>query len=289
MTMQQSPQVDLRHLYAQYPGKRHGSAGWALEDIGLQIRRGEQIAVIGPSGAGKTTLLQTLAGASEPAQGEYFFHGQAVWQLSGSQRHRLRRQLFLAPQTPPLPPRQRVVTAVLAGRLPQWSFLQACQNLLYPSDPHAAVDALSRFHLQHKLYDRVDHLSGGERQRCGLARLLLSGADLLLVDEPLSALDPTLALQTLQALQQAARERQVSLVCSLHQVDLARRHFDRIIGLRNGKIMFDSQQVSDQMIAGLYQNAGTASAANPDSELNYTAEIPSLSETMLATDRGRCS
>ena len=167
----------------------------------------------------------------------------------------MRRRLFLAPQTPPLPPRQRVVTAVLAGRLPQWSFWRALRNLIKPLDPVAAFDALARFHLQDKLYARVDRLSGGERQRCGLARLLLSDASLLLVDEPLSALDPTLAVQTLQSLQQEAAQRNASLICSLHQVELARAHFKRVIGLRDGKIVFDTAQVTDEMIAALYRNA----------------------------------
>ncbi len=227
----------------------------ALSDLHLTIQAGEQIAIIGPSGAGKTTLLHTLACAYRPEQGSYTLFGQEPWALSQKRRHALRHRLFLAPQSPPLPPRQRVVTAVLAGRLPGWSLLQAVRNLMKPVDPAAAFDALARFHLQHKLYERVDRLSGGERQRCGLARLLLSDAGLLLVDEPLSALDPTLAVQTLQSLQQEAAQRNASLICSLHQVELARAHFKRIIGLRDGKIVFDTEHVSDDMIAALYRNA----------------------------------
>jgi phosphonate transport system ATP-binding protein len=125
-----------------------------------------------------------------------------------------------------------------------------------PQDPDAAHAALSRFSLGDKLYARVDRLSGGERQRCGLARLLLSDAEALLVDEPISALDPALARHTLATLRQEAAQRNATLVCSLHQVDLAREQFARLVGLRDGRIVFDAprEQVTDTMIADLYAN-----------------------------------
>jgi phosphonate transport system ATP-binding protein len=162
----------------------------------------------------------------------------------------------MAPQTPPLPPRQRVVTAVLAARLPHWSLWTALRSLFKPVDPEAAYRALARFNLGDKLYSRVDRLSGGERQRCGLARLMLSDAQALLVDEPLSALDPALSQLTLATLQQEAAARHATLVCSLHQVDMARANFPRLVGLRMGRIVFDAprEQVSDAMIAALYEN-----------------------------------
>ena len=256
-----SPQVILRELSVRHP-EVAASAGsqprYALQHLNLQIKQGEQIALIGPSGAGKTTLLHTLALAHQPASGKVLLNAVDMWQLTHRQRHQQRRTLCLAPQTPPLPARQRVVTTVLAGRLPHWSLRQAVRNLIRPVDPAAAYAALSRFHLQDKLYARVDQLSGGERQRCALARLLLSDASLLLVDEPLSALDPTLAQQTLLTLKEEAHNRNATLICSLHQVELARTHFDRIIGLRDGQILFDSRQVGDDMIEALYQNTGSA-------------------------------
>lgn len=247
-------QVTVRHLAG------HGAA---LTGIDLLIEQGEQVALIGPSGAGKTTLLTTLACAHRPAEGRFSVFGVAPWALSEGARHRLRARLFLAPQTPPLPPRQRVVTAVLAARLPQWTLWQALRSLVKPLDPDAAYQALARFELGDKLYARVDRLSGGERQRCGLARLLLSNAQALLVDEPLSALDPTLARLTLATLQQEASARGATLVCSLHQVEMARAHFARIVGLRDGRIVFDLPRaaVSDEMIAALYQSQPAASPA----------------------------
>ncbi|MGK5025984.1 phosphonate ABC transporter ATP-binding protein [Janthinobacterium sp. RB2R34] len=235
-----------------------GAAGnaLALRELSLDVAQGEQIALIGPSGAGKTSLLHTLACALQPASGKLAVLGASPWQLSSSARHALRARLFLAPQTPPLPPRQRVVNAVLAGRLPQWSLWTALRSLVAPLAPRAAWEALGRFNLQDKLYARVDRLSGGERQRCGMARALVSNAEVFLVDEPLSALDPTLAVQTIAVLQEEATARNATLICSLHQVDIARACFPRIIGLRDGQVVFDAPatQVSDAMVAALYQN-----------------------------------
>ncbi|OON63484.1 phosphonate ABC transporter [Massilia sp. KIM] len=233
-----------------------GDRSVALDALDLQVEAGEQLALIGPSGAGKTTLLATLACAHRPAAGAFEVLGQDPWQLAEDERHRLRARLFLAPQTPPLPPRQRVVTAVLAARLPRWGLWRALASLVKPSDPDAAHAALARFGLGDKLYARVDRLSGGERQRCGLARLMLSSAEALLVDEPISALDPLLARHTLATLREEATARGATLVCSLHQVDMARESFPRLVGLRDGRIVFDapSSEVSDAMIAELYAN-----------------------------------
>jgi phosphonate transport system ATP-binding protein len=178
-----------------------GTRSAALHALDLVVQQGEQLALIGPSGAGKTTLLSTLACAHRPAEGSLSVFGADPWALPQGARHALRARLFLAPQTPPLPPRQRVVTAVLAARLPEWSLGKALASLFRPSDPDAAFEALRRFGLGEKLYARVDRLSGGERQRCSLARLLLSKAEAFLVDEPISALDPALARITLATLQ----------------------------------------------------------------------------------------
>ena len=252
--------VTVRHLT--------GSRAAALHALDLTIGAGEQVALIGPSGAGKTTLLATLACAHRPSEGALEILGQDPWNLPHAARHRLRARLFLAPQTPPLPARQRVVTAVLAARLPHWTLWQALTSLMRPQDPDAAHAALSRFSLGDKLYARVDRLSGGERQRCGLARLLLSDAEALLVDEPISALDPALAQLTLATLQGEAAARKATLVCSLHQVEMARAHFARIVGLRAGRIVFDlpREHVSDEMIAALYANETFAPPAQPGHE-----------------------
>lgn len=210
--------------------------------------------MIGPSGAGKTTLLQVLACALRPAEGTVRLDGADPWQLPRGALQRLRGRLFLSPQVPPLPPRQRVVTAVLAGRLPAIGLLASLRSLVYPSDIPAARDALARFDLADKLFDRVDRLSGGERQRVGLARTLLAPASLWLVDEPLSALDPTRSRQALATLVQAARDRGATLVATLHQVDMALAHFPRVVGLREGQVEFDlpAGEVTRERLERLY-------------------------------------
>ena len=234
-----------------------------LRNISLKISPQEQVAIIGPSGAGKTTLLETLAMARQPSKGVYALNNQQPWQLSSAARHELRASIFLVPQIPPLPPRQRVVTTVLAGKLPRWSFWQALSSLIYPTQSPVAFTALSAFDMQDKLYARVDRLSGGERQRVSLARLFASDAHMMLVDEPLSALDPTLAASVLGAILREASVRSATLVCSLHQVELARLHFPRLVGVRDGSILFDLPQaaVTDELIEQLYANQDIAPKA----------------------------
>ncbi|MBA4260763.1 MAG: phosphonate ABC transporter [Comamonadaceae bacterium] len=277
--------LELLALSARHPAARAGVAP-AIRELSLRIGAGEQVAVIGPSGAGKTTLLQVLACALPPSAGTVRLDGQQPWQLPRSALQRLRGRLFLAPQVPPLPPRQRVVTAVLAGRLPTMGLLSSLRSLFYPADIPAAFEALERFDLADKLFERVDRLSGGERQRVGLSRAILAmgsahdgrsagppqarpaplggsaaraaasvGATLLLIDEPLSALDPTRSRQAITTLVNGARERGATLVATLHQVDVALAHFPRIIGLRGGQLAFDlpAAAVTRERLAALYQ------------------------------------
>jgi phosphonate transport system ATP-binding protein len=249
-----APRLRLTQVDACHPAARPGAAS-ALQALDLEVAPGEQVAVIGPSGAGKTTLLQVLACALPPTAGEFLLDDVAPWRLSTHDLHRLRARLFLAPQVPPLPPRQRVVTAVLAGRLPAMGFWASLRSLFHPDDLPAAHDALARFDLADKLFDRVDRLSGGERQRVGLARALLAPARLWLVDEPLSSLDPTRARQALATLVDAARERGATLVTTLHQVDAALAAFPRIVGLRDGRVAFDlpASEVTPARLEQLYE------------------------------------
>ena len=254
-------QIDLSDVAARHPAARPGAAP-AIQALSLRVAAGEQVAVIGPSGAGKTTLLQLLACALPPLAGAVDLDGMAPWQLPRSALQRLRGRLFLAPQVPPLPPRQRVVTAVLAGALPGMGLWASLRSLLYPADLPAAFAALQQFDLGDKLFDRVDRLSGGERQRVGLARTLLAPASLWLIDEPLSALDPTRAQQAIRTLVQAARQRGATLVATLHQVDAALAHFPRIVGLRDGALVFDlpAGQVTPERLARLYANERSSAA-----------------------------
>lgn len=244
----------LENCSGYHPAAR-ANAPAALRGVSLQVASGEQVAVIGPSGAGKTTLLHLLACALKPAQGALQLDGRDPWALSRGDLQRLRGELFLAPQVPPLPPRQRVVTTVLAGRLPHESLWTSVRSLFYPTGIALADQALARFDVADKLFERVDRLSGGERQRVGLARALATQARLFLVDEPLSALDPTRAQQAIESLTQAAHERGATLVATLHHVEMALRHFPRIIGLRDGELAFDlpAAQVTPQLLHQLYE------------------------------------
>ncbi len=226
----------------------------ALRPLSLKIEAGEQVAVIGPSGAGKTTLLHAIACALRPSSGRLRLDGVDPWSLPVRQLQRLRGRLFLAPQVPPLPPRQRTVTALLAARLPVLSLWSSLRSLVYPTGAAQAHAALARFDLSDKLWTRVDRLSGGERQRVGLARALLAPAGLWLVDEPLSALDPTRSRMVIETLTGEARLRGVTLLATLHQVDVAVASFPRIIGLRNGELAFDlpSAEVTREHLLRLY-------------------------------------
>ncbi|NMM90058.1 phosphonate ABC transporter [Rhodococcus sp. SRB_17] len=243
----------LHNATVRHPAARAGAPA-ALQGLDLAVAQGEQMAVIGPSGAGKTTLLHLLACAQRPAEGSVHFDGSDPWALSRRALQRLRGRLFLAPQVPPLPPRQRVVTAVLAGRLPHESLWASVRSLVHPTGTALAEHALAHFDVADKLFDRVDRLSGGERQRVGLARALATQASLFLVDEPLSALDPARAQQALASLTQAARERGATLVATLHHVDMALHHFPRVIGLRGGTLAFDlpAAQVTPDHLQQLY-------------------------------------
>lgn len=248
-------------------GLTHANGYQALPQIDLTITRGERVAIIGPSGAGKTSLLRLLGTGLMPSAGQLRILDEQPSTLGRGALRRLRARIGLIHQSPPLPPRQRVVTAVLAGRLGQWSLLRALVSLCYPLDAAGARAALEPLDLEDKLFARCDQLSGGQLQRVGIARVLYQQADLLLADEPVSAMDPVLAEHTLGLLSRVAGQRGLTLVASLHAVDLALRHFPRVIGLRDGRVLFDlpAAEVGQQHLAQLYAN---------DSLAEHTAPLP---------------
>lgn len=254
-------------------GHTHANSQAALRDIDLRVAQGERIAIIGPSGAGKTTLLRLLATALRPDRGELELLGQQPWNLSGSARQRLRARIGLVHQAPPLPPRQRVVTAVLAGRLGQWSLGRSLLSLLYPLDRQGAAEALARLDLADKLYMRCDQLSGGQLQRIGIARVLYQAPELILADEPVSAMDPVLASYTLGVLNHEAQQRNATLLASLHAVELALQHFPRIVGVRDGRILFDkpAAALSPDELTMLYANEQLVEHSPPPAAMPSSA------------------
>ncbi|MGP3790878.1 phosphonate ABC transporter ATP-binding protein [Pseudomonas sp. B392_1p] len=245
----------------------HGNGIHALRNVDLHIAQGEQVAIIGPSGAGKSSLLNVLGTALQPSSGSVQVLDQQPWRLSSRQRQQLRARIGLIHQAPPLPPRLRVITAVLAGKLGQWGLGKSLLNLLYPLDIPGARAVLERLDLADKLFAQCQQLSGGQLQRVGIARVLYQAPDLLLADEPVSAMDPVLADHALGVLCRHAAQEGVTLVSSLHAVELALAHFPRIIGLRAGQVLFDcpASQVTRELLDALYANQQLTFAPGPAS------------------------
>ncbi|WP_395317072.1 phosphonate ABC transporter ATP-binding protein [Variovorax sp. UC74_104] len=246
-------------------GVVHPNGQRALASVTLAARDGERIAVIGPSGAGKTTLLRVLGAALRPTEGDVQTLGSRPWQLTAAALKKLRARIGTVHQSPPIAPRLRVVTAVLAGRLGEWSMLRALGSLLHPSDIAGAHEALSRLALEDRLFERCDRLSGGQLQRVGIARVLYQRPALLLADEPVSALDPTLADAAIGQLVAQSESTGATLMASLHAVDLALRWFPRIVGMRGGAVMFDlpAAQVTPEMLDALYASEGGVATQRP--------------------------
>jgi phosphonate transport system ATP-binding protein len=239
-------------------GLVHANGHRALRDVSFTIAAGERVAVIGPSGAGKTSLLRIAAAAVRPGEGRVELLGHHPWQLGPGALRQLRARIGVVHQAPPIPPRLRVVTAVLAGRLGTWSTRRALLSLLYPSDIGGARAALARLDLADRVFDRCDRLSGGELQRVGIARVLYQAPPLLIADEPVSALDPSLSDLAIGELVAQSERDGATLLASLHAVDLALKWFPRIVGLRSGELVFDkpADQVSAGMLHALYATEG---------------------------------
>jgi len=243
-------------MSVQLSGVSHAYAGGlrAVSGVTCEIGRGERVAIIGPSGAGKTTLLRLLATAARPTAGHINLLGTDPWRLDRAGLRQLRARIGMVHQAPPIPPRQRVVTAVLAGRIGQWPLWKGLLSLAYPVDIEGVRAGLARMEVAEKLFQRCGELSGGQLQRVGVARVLYQQPELILADEPVSAVDPALSDRVIGELNREALARGVTLIASLHAVDLALHWFPRVIGLKGGEIAFDLPpvRVSDVMLADLY-------------------------------------
>jgi phosphonate transport system ATP-binding protein len=224
----------------------------ALSSLSFSIKKGETVALVGPSGAGKTTLLNILANTVKPDKGSLLIDGIPSYKYTtGKQLSRkigiIRQQFDLVGQLP-------VIHNVLAGRLGEWGFFKSLLSLILPQDKELAIKSLDRVGIANKIYEKTSNLSGGEQQRVALARLLVQNPEIILADEPVSSLDPSRAEDILSMLIKLVKEENQTLIASLHSVEYAKRFFTRIIGLREGKICFDLpvEKITDADLFTLY-------------------------------------
>ncbi len=252
-------------------GVVHANGRRALAAIDLEVAAGARVALIGPSGAGKTTLLRVAAASLRPTNGRAHVLEADPWSLGARTLKALRSRVGVVHQAPPIPPRQRVVTAVLAGRLGQWSLGRALRSWVAPTDAAGARDALARVGLGERVFERCDQLSGGQLQRVAVARTLYQSPRLLLADEPVSALDATTADTVLRELVAYSESAGATFVASLHAVDLALRWFPRIVGVRDGAVVFDlpAAQVTSERLAALYAGEVAAERERPVESLPH--------------------
>ena len=247
----------------------------ALSDLSLNIKRGEMVALIGPSGAGKTTLLNILATVIKPDGGSILLDGKTLEKYKGvkvlAQKLGIIRQQFDLVDSLP------VIHNVLAGRLKDWGFFKSLISLVFPRDKELAIKALGRVGLKDKLYAKTSNLSGGEQQRVAMARLLLQNPEVILADEPVSSLDKARAEDILSTLTNIAKEEGQTLIASLHSVEYARKYFSRVIALRQGKVYFDlpSADITEEHLRELY-SLEQMSNLEDVSSLGHIANIKEL-------------
>lgn len=232
----------------------------ALEVAHLAIASGEALAVVGPSGAGKTTLLRTLGAGLRPSGGRVEIDGKAVHRLSPSKLRRCRARLGFIHQDLALMPNLRVVQNVILGSCGSRSFAATARSMLYPAraDLRRAHEILERVGIGEKLYQRCDRLSGGQQQRVAVARALFQQPRALLADEPVASVDPARARDMVALLRGISSEQGLTLCVSIHNLELAREFFPRIIGLRGGRIVFDraTKDISNEQFDSLYALEG---------------------------------
>jgi len=229
----------------------------ALSDIDLQIAKGERVALIGASGSGKTTLLRLFGAQLAPDRGEVRVLGCNPLVLGERKLRDLRSRLGYLPQDLGLVPNLRVLQNVVGGRCGRRSILGSLRDLILPAIGvrRRIYELLERVGIAEKMYDRVDTLSGGQQQRVAVARALFQEPAVILADEPVSAVDPARARDVLDLLTCLSEEEGLTLLVSMHQLDLAREFFPRLVGLKNGEVHFDgkSDELEDDDLSALFQ------------------------------------
>ncbi|MCD6272083.1 MAG: phosphonate ABC transporter ATP-binding protein [Deltaproteobacteria bacterium] len=232
-------------------GKTYPNGCKALEKINLSIQEGEFVSVIGASGAGKTTLIRLINGLEKISEGKVIVDGL---EISESNVKKIRRRVGMVFQHFNIVEQLSVMTNVLSGCLGRLRCLPSLFYFFPKTDIQVAAMAIKRVGLIDKTWIRVDKLSGGQRQRVGVARALAQKPRIILADEPVASLDPVAGLQIMKILKEISVKDGITVVANLHQLSLARQFSDRVIGLYQGKIVFNEKpdQLTENIISGIY-------------------------------------
>jgi phosphonate transport system ATP-binding protein len=230
------PSLSIQGLTKIYP-----KGTQALNDVSLDVERGEFVVLIGLSGSGKSTLLRCINRLVEPTSGRIVFEGQDVTGAEGTELRRIRRQMGMIFQQFNLVKRSSVFANVLSGRLGYRSTWRTIAGRSSAEDLELAFDNLQRVGILDKAYQRADALSGGQQQRVGIARALMQRPRLMLADEPVASLDPATSHSVMKYLEEINRKDGITVLCSLHFLSLARRYGTRVIALKGGRIAFDGK------------------------------------------------
>jgi len=226
----------------------------ALDNVSFQVPDKQFLVVIGLSGSGKSTLLRCINRLVEPTSGRIVWNGTDVTAAPQEDLRQIRRRIGMIFQQFNLVTRSSVLTNVLSGRLgyvnPAWSLI----NRFPKEDVQRAIQKLERVGIADKVLNRADELSGGQQQRVGIARALMQEPELMLADEPVASLDPVLAHTIMQYLEQINKEDGVTVICSLHFLDLVQRYADRVIALKDGKLVFEGlpHEIDDRRFKDIY-------------------------------------
>jgi len=226
----------------------------ALDNVSFEVPQGQFLAVIGLSGSGKSTLLRCINRLVEPTSGKILWDDLDITAATEEELRLIRRRIGMVFQHFNLVHRSNVLTNVLAGRLgyvnPAWSII----NRFPKEDIEKAMKQLNRVGIAEKAHQRADELSGGQQQRVGIARALMQDPDMILADEPVASLDPVLAHSIMQYLELINKEDGVTVLCSLHFLDLVHRYAHRVIALNEGKLVFDGlpEDIDDVRFKEIY-------------------------------------
>ena len=242
--------VAFDRVTVRYPGTERA----AVADITLRVDAGERVALVGPSGSGKSTLLALAAGLRVPSSGKVSVLGVDGTVLGSRTNRDTRSRIGIVSQDFSLVGSLRTATNVAAGRLGQRTWFGALWALWRPGPLEEIHAALGRVGIAEKIWERTDHLSGGEQQRTAIARVLFQAPDLLLADEPVSALDPARSKSVIEVLTDEFSSADRGLLVSMHDAPLALEYCDRIVGLCEGRVVFDlpATDVSEAVLADLY-------------------------------------